>query len=281
MLKLRHGIVELYKKVAFSLPPDVEAALKAAYEKEEEGSKAHQTLAEVLRNISRSREEKRPLCLDSGVPVFYISVPCGLGHKNIRDIVIEATREATSKIPLSPNAVDIITNTNTGDNTGEGFPIIYMEESADSNLAVELMLKGSWSENEGQTYRLPDEALGAERNLDGIRACVMDAVRLAQGRGCPPYTIGVGAGSTIDQVVNLSRQQLRRKLADKNPVGQLAELEERLLNDVNDLGIGVFGLGGRTTALGVKVGANHRHPDSYFVDVALACWSNRRGKLIW
>lgn len=281
MLKLRHGIVELYRKVSTSLPPDVEAALKDALEKEEKGSRAHKTLEDILGVIRRSRQENRPVCLDSGIPVFYISVPKGLGHGDIRDVVIEATRIATRKIPLSPNAVDAVTNANSGDNTGHGFPIIYLEESPDSTLTVELMLKGSWSENESQVYKLPDESLGASRDLDGVRACVLDAVRLAQGRGCPPYTVGVGVGATVDQVANLSRQQLRRKLGDRNPDDTLAALEGRLLEDLNSLGVGVHGLGGKTTALGVKIGVNHRHPDSCFVDVALSCWSNRRGKLIW
>jgi len=281
VLKLRHGIVELYRKVSTSLPPDMEAALKDALEKEEQGSRAQKTLEEILNTIKRARKDNRPVCLDSGIPVFYVSVPKGLSHGDIHDVVVEATRIATQKIPLSPNAVDIVTNGNSGDNTGLGFPIVYLEESPDSTLTVELMLKGSWSENESQVYKLPDESLGAGRNLNGVRACVLDAVRLAQGRGCPPYTVGVGVGATVDQVANLSRQQLRRKLGDRNPDATLAALEDQLLDDLNSLGIGVHGLGGKTTALGVKIGVNHRHPDSYFVDVALSCWSNRRGKLIW
>jgi fumarate hydratase class I len=281
MLNLRQGIIELYRKVARSIPPDVEAALVSAREKEDEGSQAERALREVLETIKLAREGKRPVCLDTGIPVFYVKIPKGLSHGEIRNVIMEATREATVKVPLSPNAVDILTNRNTGDNTGVGFPVIHLEESEGSSLVVDLMLKGSWSENEGRLYRLPDERLNAERDLEGITTCVIDAVKQAGGRGCPPYTVGVGVGGTIDQVTSLSREQLRRKIDDKNPEDALDELEKACLAEINDLGVGIMGLGGKSTALGVKIGVQHRHPDSYFVDVALACWSNRRGKLVW
>jgi fumarate hydratase class I len=281
MLNLRQGIIELYRKVARSIPPDVEAALVSAREKEDEGSQAERALREVLETIKLAREGKRPVCLDTGIPVFYVKIPKGLSHGEIRSVIMEATREATVKVPLSPNAVDILTNRNTGDNTGVGFPVIHLEESEGSSLVVDLMLKGSWSEKEGRLYRLPDERLNAERDLEGITTCVIDAVKQAGGRGCPPYTVGVGVGGTIDQVTSLSQEQLRRKIDDKNLEDALDELERACLAEINDLGVGIMGLGGKSTALGVKIGVQHRHPDSYFVDVALACWSNRRGKLVW
>jgi fumarate hydratase class I len=268
MLNLRQGIIELYRKVARSIPPDVEAALISAREKEEEGSQAERALGEVVETIKLAREGKKPVCLDTGVPVFHVKIPKGLGHGEIRNVIMEATREATAKVPLSPNAVDILTNRNSGDNTGLGFPVIHLEESEGSSLVVDLMLMGSWSENEGRLYRLPDAGLNAERTLEGIKACVIAAVKQAGGRGCPPYTVGVGVGGTIDQVTALSREHLD-------------ELEGACLTEINGLGIGIMGLGGKSTALGVKIGVHHRHPDSYFVDVALACWSNRRGKLVW
>ncbi|MBI5640394.1 MAG: fumarate hydratase [Nitrospirae bacterium] len=281
MLKLRDGIVELYRKVATSLPPDVEEALRSALDKEEEGSPAFSSLSVTLSNIRSARETARPLCQDTGVPVFFLKVPAGLSHLELKDTIMEATRIATEKVPLRPNAVDVITEQNSGDNTGAGFPVIYLEETTATTLAIDLMLKGGGSENAGQLYKLPAEDLRAQRDLDGVRKCVLDAVQKAQGRGCPPYIIGVGLGASKDQVTRLAKDQLMRKLADMNKIDALAELETRLLKDINDLGIGPQGLGGRTTAIGVKIGANHRHPASYFVDVSISCWANRRGRLIW
>jgi len=281
LLKLRDGIVELYRKVATSLPPDIEDAVKAAHAQEADSSTAASTLAVIAENIKRARETFRPLCQDTGVPVFYVKVPVGLSHNELRSTILEATREATQKVPLRPNAVDVITEKNSGDNTGEGFPVIYFEETSGGTLTVDLMLKGAGSENAGQMYKLPLAEINAQRDLEGVRRCVLDAVQKAQGRGCPPYIIGVGIGATKDQVTRLAKEQLMRKLTDVNKAGELAELEQQLLGDINSLGIGPMGLGGKATALGVKIGVNHRHPASYFVDVSVGCWAMRRGRLIW
>jgi fumarate hydratase class I len=281
LLKLRDGVVELYRKVATSLPPDIEEAVKAACLVETEGSTAASTLAVIAENIRRARETFRPMCQDTGVPVFYVKVPVGLSHTELRNTILEATREATVKVPLRPNAVDIVTEKNSGNNTGEGFPVIYIEETSAGTLTIDLMLKGAGSENAGQLYKLPLPEIGAQRDLEGVRRSILDAVQKAQGRGCPPYIIGVGIGATKDQVAWLAKVQLMRKLNDAGKVRELAELEQQLLRDINSLGIGPMGLGGRTTALGVKIGVNHRHPASYFVDVSVGCWAMRRGRLIW
>jgi fumarate hydratase class I len=119
------------------------------------------------------------------------------------------------------------------------------------------------------------------RLVEGVRKCVLDAVYKAQGRGCPPYIIGVGIGASKDQVTKLSKEQLFRRLKDTNKHKVLSNLEKKLFNEINQFGIGPLGLGGRTTTIGVKIGVNHRHPASYFVDVSVCCWANRRARLIW
>lgn len=281
MLKLRDGIVELYRKVATSLPPDIEDALKAALSREIPGSAAFSSLSVTLENIKSARDTARPVCQDTGVPVFFVKVPMGLSHIELKETILDATRIATEKVPLRPNAVDVITEKNSGDNTGHGFPVIYLEETKSGTLTIDLMLKGGGSENIGQIYKLPSEELGAGRGLDGVKKCILDAVQKAQGRGCPPYIIAVGIGASKDQVTRLSKEQLMRRLSDVNRIEELAGLEKLVLEDVNSLGIGPQGLGGNTTAIGVRIGANHRHPASFFVDVSMSCWAHRRGRLIW
>ncbi|MCE5194170.1 MAG: fumarate hydratase [Nitrospiraceae bacterium] len=281
MLKLRDGIIELYRKTATSLPPDVENALIKARKSEEKGSNAEQALKVILDNITIARNTSRPICQDTGVPVFYVSLPRSFSQLEIENTIIEATRIATEKIPLRPNAVDIITEKNSGDNTGVGYPVIYFKESQDNVFTIDLMLKGGGSENVGQTYKLPMSELNAGRDFDGVRKCVLDAVQKSQGKGCPPYTIGVAIGAAKDQVTKLSKSQLLRKIDDINPISVLAGLEIKLLKEINKLGIGTMGFGGRTTAIAVKVAVNHRHPASYFVDISIACWANRRGILTW
>lgn len=248
---------------------------------EDEGSQAKESMTIILESIRLSRQTSRPICQDTGMPVFFVKIPKGLSHKDIKETILEALRLATAKVPLRPNAVDVITEKNTGDNTGIGFPTIYFEESEDTSLIIDLMLKGSGCENQGNTYKLPDPKLNAERDLEGIRKCVLDAVQRAQGKGCPPYTVGVGIGGSKDQVAKLAKEQLLRKLPDKNSYDSLRSLEEKLLREINLLGIGPLGLGGVSTSIGVKIGVNHRHPASYFVDISIACWANRRGRLIW
>jgi fumarate hydratase class I len=281
LLKLRDGIVELYKKVATSLPPDVREAMEAGLARETEGTNAFSTLAVQVENMKLARETVSPICQDTGVPTFWVKIPIGLSHFEMKNTILEATRLATEKVPLRPNAVDSITDKNSGDNTGIGFPVIYMEETRESSLTIDLMLKGAGCENAGQIYKLPFEELNAQRDLDGVRKCVLDTVQKAQGKACPPYILGVGIGATKDQVTKLAKEQLLRRLTDVNKIDELVSLEKRVLDEINELGIGPMGLGGRTTALGVKIGVNHRHPASFFVDVSVSCWATRRGRLIW
>jgi len=280
MLNLRDTIVELYRRAATFLPSDVEAALNHACKKGKKGSRANAALLSVIGNIKLARETGRPICQDTGVPTFFIKAPFGLSHLELKKTIMAATVTATKKVPLRPNAVDALTDKNSGDNTGIGFPIIYIDEIRGSTLRIDLMLKGSGSENIGQTYKLPIEEFRAERDLEGVRKCVLDAVYKAQGKGCPPYIVGVGIGAAKDQVSRLSKEQLLRRLEDTNRSALLSGLEKRLLADINRLGIGPLGFGGKTTALGVKIGVNHRHPAAYFVDVSVSCWADRRATFL-
>lgn len=279
MPELCDAIVDLYRRAATSLPADVETALKSSLRKEDAGSNARAALSTILKNTKMAREASRPICQDTGVPVFFLKVPEGLSHLKLREQIFKATRIATKEVPLRPNAVDILTDRNSGDNTGIGFPVIYIEETNSRKLTIDLMLKGSGSENIGQLYKLPIAEIGAERDLEGVRRCVLDAVNMAQGRGCPPYIVGVGVGAAKDQVTRLAKEQLVRTIEDSNEYDVLSRLEKDLLRDINRLGIGPLGLGGRTTAIAVKIGVNHRHPASYFVDVSIACWADRKARL--
>ncbi|HXX56944.1 MAG TPA: fumarate hydratase [Thermodesulfovibrionales bacterium] len=280
MLKLRDGIVELYKKVATSIPPDVEEALRKAFETEEPGP-AKESLSRILENIKVARQSARPVCQDTGVPVFSIAAPKGLSHRELIDTVREATVIATSKVPLVPNAIDVVTGENTGDNTGIGFPVIYLEETPDDTLRIDLILKDSGCEQAGRTYRLPEQSLNAGMNLEGVRRCVIDAVEKRRWSGCLPYIIGIGIGATDDQVVVLAKRQFFRKVHDYSEYPAIADLEKTLLGEINALANGPAGSGKRTAALGVKIGINHRHTSSFSVHVSVSCWASRRARLIW
>ncbi len=280
MLKLRDGIVELFRKVATSLPSDVEEAVRVAGERES-SPEAREALGRIIENGSQARRSGAPLCLKAGFPVFYVKVPQGLSQLAIREVILAATRRAAEKIPLTLGGVDSI----TGEESvapGEEPPLIFMEETGGRSLVVDLVLRGCECEGLGGTCALPLSPEGGTGEiLDGLRSFVLDAVRRAGGRGCPPYTIGVALGGAREQVSLLSGRQLLRRISDSHPSEEIAGLEAELLGEINRLGIGPGGGGGETTALAVKIGIAGRQPSSCLVDVSFSCRANRRGRLVW
>ena len=186
---------------------------------------------------------------------------------------------ATEKSILRPNIVDPITGKNTGNNIGINHPVIHFHQWDKDYVEFRLMLKGGGSENVGAQYRLPDSVLNAGRDMKGVRKCILDAVFKAQGQGCAPGIIGVGIGGDRATSYVLSKEQFWRDLNDKNENPVLAEMEETLLEEINSLGIGSMGLGGKTTILGVKMAYMHRVPASYFVSVSYLCWAARRASI--
>jgi fumarate hydratase class I len=278
-MSLLSEITALYKQMATDLSPDVYERLAQAQASEEDGSPGSLALATIIENIDLARAESMPVCQDTGYPIFFATLPENCSIPKIRDAIIEATRIATADVPLRPNAVDSATGKNSGDNTGALFPLIYFDGWNEDHILIRAMLKGGGSENVGATYKLPDARLGAGRDLEGIRRVVLDAVHAAQGRACPPYVLGVAVGGNKDAVARLAKEQLLRDLSDTNTSPELAELEERLLEEANSLGIGPIGVGGNNCVMGVKMGTAHRHAATFFVDVAFCCWADRKGRL--
>lgn len=277
-MNLIEAIVGLLRRAATDLPPDIEEALSAVREAET-GEMARSVLDGFLENVRIARDEGRPICQDTGVPMFFVTAARGTSHDGLVGVLTEATRRATREVPLRPNAVDVLTGANTGDGVGDGIPIVYFSEWQEDYSIFDLLLKGGGSENVGATYKLPDQDLGAQRDTDGIRRVVLDAVHKAQGRGCPPYIVGVGVAGTKDDACLLAKRQLLRKLDDKHEDSEIASFESALATQVNSLGIGPAGLSGACTALGVKVGMHARHPATFFVDVAFGCWAHRRWRM--
>jgi fumarate hydratase class I len=271
--------VELIRRASTDLPADVEAALRAAQGREEAGSAAAGALATILENVALARANSTPVCQDTGVPIFHVTHSRGVSTREVRAQLEAAVAEATRRAYLRPNAVDPLTGRNSGNNLGVGFPTCHFEESSgcpQPELRVDLLLKGGGSENVGAQYKLPHAPLKAGRDLEGVRRVVLDAVTRAQGKGCAPGVLGVAIGGDRGTGYVHAKEQLLRRLDDVNPVPELAALEEQLGRDCNELGIGPMGFGGKTTVLGVKIGAYHRLPACYFVSIAYMCWACRR-----
>jgi len=273
--------LELVRLAATDLPPDVEASLVAARDQEAPVSAARGAMDTILQNVAMARKNGTPICQDTGTPIFYVRHPEGWSTRKLRQQIRVAVAEATRLAYLRPNAVDSLTGVNSGNNLGdEAFPTVHFEEVEGDDLVVDLLLKGGGCENVGAQYSLPNIALGAGRDLEGVRKVVLDAVYKAQGKGCAPGVLGVAIGGDRGSSYYGSKEALFRKMDEPHPDPSLAELEGRLTTEANQLGIGPMGFGGETTVLGVKVQGMHRLPASYFVSVSYMCWAHRRRRMI-
>ena len=213
------------------------------------------------------------------MPTFVVHTPVGVNQIRIRQAIREAVAEATRRGKLRPNSVDSITGKNSGDNLGEETPVIHFEQWEEDEIEVRLILKGGGCENKNIQYSLPCELdhLGrADRNLEGVRKCVLHAVWQAQGQGCAPGAVGVCIGSDRAHGYDLAKRQLFRTLDDVNPQPELAKLESQIMEEANRLGVGAMGFGGKASLIGCKIGVANRLPASYFVSVAYDCWAFRR-----
>ena len=276
---LTDQFTELIRRAATQLPQDMRQGLAAAKGNEAPGSAAEGALNTILLNVDIAEKNSTPICQDTGTPIFEVKYPIGVSTRKLADQIRAAAAAATKNAYLRPNAVDSITGQNSGDNSGEDFPTMHFHEWDEDTIHVELLLKGGGCENVSTQYKLPDGRLGAGRDLEGVRRVVLDAIHKAQGKGCGPAVLGVAIGGDRGSGYIKSKLQLFRELDDSNPDPQLAELEDRLYDEGNQLGIGPMGFGGNTTLLGVKVAAQHRLPASYFVSIAYMCWANRRASM--
>ena len=144
---------------------------------------------------------------------------------------------------------------------------------------MKLILKGGGCENKNIQYSIPctlDHLGRADRNLEGLRKCILHAVWQAQGQGCSPGALGVCIGSDRAHGYELAKQQLLRTLDDVNPNPVLAKLEAEIMQEANQLGVGAMGFGGKVSLIGCKINAANRLPASFFVSVAYDCWAFRR-----
>lgn len=271
--------LELVRRASTDLPRDVIDALQRGLAAETEGSTARSALDGVLENSKLADTTSRPICQDTGTNIWYVYRPNTVSEASLTEAILMATKQATKKAYLRPNAVDPITGKNSGDNIGIGAPVIHFHEWDNDEIVADLMLKGGGCENVSAQYSLPNAALKAGRDLDGIRKAVIDAVFQAQGKGCGPGIIGVGVGGDRATGMIEAKEQLFRLLDDTNPDQVLNDLEQRLLEECNELKIGPMGFGGTTTVLGVKIGKRHRVPASFFVSIAYMCWAERRASV--
>ncbi|GDY21073.1 hypothetical protein LBMAG56_24190 [Verrucomicrobiota bacterium] len=276
MKDLPAALLELIRRTSAEIPDDVHQAILTSLENEKKGTIAESALKIIDRNIALAKQKSQPICQDTGSIIFYIECPVGLDQIAFEDEAKLAVKTATKKGFLRQNSVDSLTGVNDGTNVGPGSPTVHFHQHHGPELNVRLILKGGGCENVGAQYSLPNEKLHANRDLDGCRKVILDAVLQAQGKGCGPGILGVCIGGDRATGYELSKQQFLRRLDDRNPHAGLDALEQDIVKTANELGIGPMGFGGKTTLLGTKICAANRLPASFFVSVSYMCWAYRR-----
>ncbi len=276
---LASSLAELIAQTSTNLPLDVRAAIGGALRKETPGTQSSQALRVIAMNIDMAHRDERPVCQDTGMPAFLVRLPSGFRQAPVESAIREAVAAATRLGKLRPNSVDPLTGENTGDNLGTETPVIHFGQWERDEIEVRLILKGGGCENMNRQYSLPcelDHLGGADRDLEGVRKCLLHALWKAQGYGCAPGALGVCIGSDRAHGYHLAKTQLLRPLDDVNPEPALAALEAQVVEQGNGIGVGTMGFGGRVSLIGCKITAANRVPASFFVSVAYECWAFRR-----
>src|SRR5437016_1418347 len=276
---LAESLIELITQTSTNLPPDVREAMSAALGVESPHTQASQALNIIASNIDMAAADEGPICQDTGMPTFVVHTPVGVNQLMVKKAIRQAVAEATRRGKLRPNSVDSLTGKNSGDNLGAETPVMHFEQWEEEDIEIKLILKGGGCENKNIQYSVPctlDHLGRADRNLEGVRKCLLHAVWQAQGQGCAPGALGVCIGSDRAHGYVLAKDQLFRTLDDVNPNPELAKLESEIMEEANRLGVGAMGFGGKASLIGCKIAAANRLPASFFVSVAYDCWAFRR-----
>ena len=260
--KVAEAAEEAIREAEIKLPADFMRAFERTIARETREI-AKSEYENIMENIRQAEELGLPLCQDTGLHIFYVTIP---PHVPFTDEIFLGIRDgverATKSVPLRPNAVDPLTRHNTGNNLGEETPAIHVRPG--DKFTITAMPKGGGSENMSRmAMLLPSETAK-------VKEFVVETMLIAGGRPCPPVVLGVGIGGTFDSVTALAKEALLR------PVDEMTGFEQEICDSVNALGIGPMGLGGDTTCIAVKVKKGHCHTASLPVAVNVQCWACRR-----
>jgi len=266
-------VCRLFKEAVIKLPDDVKKALKNAYDTEDDET-ALLNLKAILDNIKAAEDMDIPLCQDTGLPIIFVKygkVEVENHNEGIVNGILDGVKKATMEIPLRPNVVDPLTRRNTGDNIGRFIPQIDIELVNTDSLEITVFPKGFGSENNNALkMALPGEG------KTGIKDFVLDTVLSASGKPCPPIVVGVGIGGSSDMALKLAKKALLRQVGVNHSEKRVSNLEMDILEMVNSTGIGPMGMGGKTTALDVKIEYADTHTAGLPIGVCIQCWAARR-----
>jgi len=257
---------------ATDLGPDIQYALKEALKKEE-SPLGRDILTQIIKNFEIADKEKKPMCQDTGLAVFFVELGREVELDGILDDAIdEGVRQGYEEGFLRKSLCDPFTRKNTGDNTPS---VIHTTIVEGKSLKISMAPKGGGSENMSAL-----KMLKPSDGLEGIKKFVIETIKTGGGNPCPPIIVGVGIGGNFEKSAILAKKALMRELGHNNPDPVLAALEGDLAVSVNNLGIGPMGFGGVTTALGVHVEAAPCHIASLPVSVNIQCHAARHKEIV-
>jgi len=231
---------------------------------------AKDILDKILKNIEIARNENLPACQDTGMACVFIEIgqEVHVTGGDLENAIHEGVRQGYSEGYLRKSVVgDPLERINTKDNTPA---VIYYDIVPGDKLGITVAPKGFGSENMSQL-----KMLKPSDGVEGVKEFVLKVVKEAGPNPCPPVVVGVGIGGTFDKAAYLAKKALIRPLTEKNPNKFYADLEEELLNNINKLGIGPQGFGGRTTALKVNIEIYPTHIAGLPVAVNINCHVTR------
>jgi hydro-lyases, Fe-S type, tartrate/fumarate subfamily, alpha region len=260
--------------MAKELPDDVTAALQKL-RAEETGALASAVYGCMFDNLAQAKALGRPVCQDTGVLQFFIRAGAHFPLlADVGGICRNAVLEATKRAPLRPNAVEAFGGKNTGTNTGTLVPWIEWDILPGGGLEMDIYMAGGGSSLPGRAVVLVPSA-----GYEAIVRCVFDAAIDWGVNACPPLIVGVGIGTDAPTAAKLSKKALLRPVGTVSANPRAADMELRLKDGLNAVGLGPQGLSGKATVLDVHIEYMAHHPATLAVGVSLGCWATRRGTI--
>lgn len=267
--RIKEAVKEMCIEANLVLSKDVEGRICSAG-KTETSELGQKILSQLEENMRIAKEESIPICQDTGMAIIFLELgqEVHLTGAYLEDAINEGVREGYAKGYLRKSVVgDPLLRENTKDNTPA---IIHTKIVPGEGIKITVAPKGFGSENMSRVYMLKP-ADGEE----GVKAAVLETVRLAGPNACPPMVVGVGIGGSFEKCALLAKKALTRNLDEQSPLPHIRAMEEELLQKINELGIGPGGLGGSATALGVNIETYATHIAGLPVAINICCHVNR------
>ena len=266
---IKNAVKEMCISVNYQLSDDMKFCMDQAVQKEN-SVLGKQILCQLEENLKIAREDRIPICQDTGMAVVFADIGQDVHVKGgyIEDAIQEGVRRGYQEGYLRKSVVeDPLIRTNTGDNTPA---VVYYSVVPGDQIKLTVTAKGFGSENMSRIYMLKPA-----QGIEGVKDAIVRTVEEAGPNSCPPGYVGVGIGGTFEKAAIMAKRALTRPAGQHSEIPYVRAMEEELLERINRLGIGPGGLGGTVTALGVNINVYATHIAGLPVAVNMCCHVNR------